>query len=331
MLKKWNIFYWIIVPVLLLSMVYFSNKLKVSHQEYFGFAETKESEINLDNEVMVSKIFVETGQMVKEGDVLLQVINREVDQEIKQMDITLQGLDIQNSIDDAEIKTEIITLNQKKEIAISEIETKLATAASEFNFYLQLAGKQSKEKDKNHPTVVLIESLEKEKKKLLDEYAIALRHFQQRLNLPKESVLKRNILKNQQAFLQKYKTALDVVAPYDGIVGSVNVREGEHIKSYSSLVSFLEPRPGIIRGYVQEKYTVNLNIGDSVEVMSKYHPDKQTYGVIGSIGNRIIEIPEKFRRIPDVKIYGIEVLIYISRENNFLQKEICRVMPKEKI
>jgi hypothetical protein len=42
--------------------------------------------------------------------------------------------------------------------------------------------------------------------------------------------------------------------------------------------------------------------------------------VIG-MGHRIVEIPERLRKIPEIKTYGREVLIQIPSDNKFLQKE----------
>jgi hypothetical protein len=39
------------------------------------------------------------------------------------------------------------------------------------------------------------------------------------------------------------------------------------------------------------------------------------------LGSRIVEIPERLRKNPDLKTYGREVLIAIPPSNLFLQKE----------
>jgi hypothetical protein len=44
-------------------------------------------------------------------------------------------------------------------------------------------------------------------------------------------------------------------------------------------------------------------------------------GVISGLGHRIIEIPERLRKIPELRTYGREVLIEIPNNNHFLQKE----------
>ena len=121
-----------------------------------------------------------------------------------------------------------------------------------------------------------------------------------------------------------------MVAPYDGIVGSLHFREGMYAKAFTNLISFGQTSPVLITAYLQEKYIVNVNPGDSVSVSSLYHQDKIINGVVSSIGQRIVEIPEKFRKIPEVKIYGLEVFIAIPANNTFYQKEIMRIKPFNK-
>ena len=81
----------------------------------------------------------------------------------------------------------------------------------------------------------------------------------------------------------------------------------------------------MVLAYVQEKYDIKINTGDTVWISSAYNSDKKTKGIISAKGNRIVEIPEKFRKIPDVRIYGIEVFINIPADNRFLQKEVLRI------
>ena len=64
-----------------------------------------------------------------------------------------------------------------------------------------------------------------------------------------------------------------------------------------------------------------VNVGDNLEVVSSLHPDNGVGGTIIGLGTRIVEIPERLRKIPDFKTYGREVLIRIPPVNPFLQKE----------
>lgn len=327
-MKKYNLFYWIVTPVLLLVLVYFSKKFSLSHHEFFGEAEARQSEINLDRDVMVASLSVSTGQAVKKGQQLLLVENTSLDQNIQQLDFELQGIQSELSKNKETLQAKILELQQKKQTSLAELSTRYEETKAEKNLFQELAGKKEAMSRKDTPLEVKLFSLEKEMNKVKQEFDAQNQHLTTMMaSIDKEAWAKDKI-KQKQAFLQKDKKTFEVTAPYDGIVGHIHVQPGEFIKAYTSLVTFIEPFPSEIKGYVQEKYTVNLNIGDTVAIASPYHPEKQSFGVISAIGNRVIEIPEKFRKIPDLKLYGIEVFIQLPEANTFFQKEIVQIKPR---
>ena len=62
-----------------------------------------------------------------------------------------------------------------------------------------------------------------------------------------------------------------------------------------------------------------MNLKDHIRSIQDY--DKTTIGVITGLGARIVEIPERLRRVPTSKLYGREVVLAISSDNTFLQGE----------
>ena len=87
------------------------------------------------------------------------------------------------------------------------------------------------------------------------------------------------------------------------------------------MISFYEQTPKMVVAYVHESLILQIKVGDSLQVMSSLHPDEQCRGRVSGLGHRVVEIPERLRKLPEVKTYGREVLIEIPPENNFLQKE----------
>ena len=70
--------------------------------------------------------------------------------------------------------------------------------------------------------------------------------------------------------------------------------------------------------------SLSVNIGDSVQVVSVMHPNHMAKGIITGLGHRIVEIPERLRKIPEYKTYGLEVYIGLDAKNIFLQKEALK-------
>ena len=104
----------------------------------------------------------------------------------------------------------------------------------------------------------------------------------------------------------------------------MHCKEAENISSFKTLISFYEPNPSQVKGYLHEEMIVEVNVNDSLLVRSLNQEENKYFGVVKGLGSRIVEIPERMRRIPEIKTYGREVLIEIPLDNKLLQKEkVC--------
>lgn len=327
MLKN-SLFYIITLAVIVGLLWFFVQKLSMNHNEFFGFAENKQTEINLDKDIVVKRILVRKGEKVKQGQLIMQVVNKEVEQEISQLNLSIEGVKIKSDLTQAEIQGEVLDLVRQKELKLSELSTKIAASESEINFYQELLGnKATADEVRNHPASNHIQQLKSEAKRIEEQYDMLISHYKKLLNQPKETFMQKNLLENKRNNLNQQMAMFDVVAPYDGVIGNLNVRQDEFVKAFTSMMSFYESTPPFVTGYIQEKYDVKLEIGDSVAIKSLYRPVGLIKGVISAKGYRVVEIPEKFRKIPDVKIYGVEVFISIPRANAFLQNEVLKISP----
>ena len=81
------------------------------------------------------------------------------------------------------------------------------------------------------------------------------------------------------------------------------------------------PHSRLIKGYVHEDLTLEVSIADKFTVSSLKDGAVSYPGRVVGLGSRIVEIPSRLRKNPDFKTYGREVLIEITKVNQFLQKE----------
>ncbi|MBK9257844.1 MAG: efflux RND transporter periplasmic adaptor subunit [Saprospiraceae bacterium] len=325
---KFNILYWILLPLILL-LIWFMNR-NVSNQKYefLGFAENKQSEINVDFDIEITKIHVNVGNKVKKGQLLAEVDKKQIDEELKAIESIKQGLVLKNNISKAEIQTEISKLENRMNEEVTLLRSKLNSITSDAEFYKQLAGKTGivdTDLSEKNPTSVYKENLETEIKTITNSYSNQISAYKKLLVLPSSIISEIDNLNTQKAFLKSQQQKFRITAPFDGIVGNINVREGENVKAFTSLITFYELTPPFVTGYLNEKYTANFENNSKVRITSLYHPEKTTTGTIISKGLRIVEIPEKFRKFPEVKTYGIEVFIKIDPDNIFLQKEVLKI------
>lgn len=213
-----------------------------------------------------------------------------------------------------------------KENRLSEVNTKIRQVEKELNFKKSLAeGLES-----INPTASAYRPLEEELKQLQSERNALTQTYQLKLesmgaertlgNSPYRERIKR--LKAEQVFDESQKILpIVVTAPSDGLIGNINCKEEEHIPSYVTLLSFYEPHSGIIKGYVHENLTLKVQIGDAFSVSSLKDTALNYSGKVIGLGSRIVEIPTRLRKMPDIKTYGREVLVEITKANDFLQKE----------
>ena len=115
--------------------------------------------------------------------------------------------------------------------------------------------------------------------------------------------------------IEYYKTEqarLKILAPSDGLIGNILCKEGENVSAFSKMINFYERKPTIVKGFVHESLILQVKEGDQLVVSSSLHPKQKIEGSVIGLGSRIVEIPSRLRKIPDVKTYGREVLIRIS-------------------
>jgi multidrug resistance efflux pump len=180
------------------------------------------------------------------------------------------------------------------------------------------------------PPTASYRPLEEEIKDLRKEYAnqeksynLGIKGLQQELSLgesPYREQIKR--LRAEQEFDQAQRLlSIVVTAPTDGLIGNISCKEEEHIPAYTALLSFYEPHSGIVKGYVHEDLTLQVQVGDRFMATSLKDKNMEYEGKVIGLGSRIVEIPSRLRKVPDFKSYGREVLVEITKDNSFLQKE----------
>ena len=78
--------------------------------------------------------------------------------------------------------------------------------------------------------------------------------------------------------------------------------------------------PTFVRGYIHENLSHQIAIDKKVTINALSSKQK-VVGTIKSVGTRIIEFPERFRRSVDTKIWGREVMVQLPKDNTYLLGE----------
>lgn len=325
-MKKINLLYLAILPVVYVVLQIYWNYGEHS-TVFYGFAETKETEINHDHPVQVNKILVTPGQLVKKGELLIEASHSRFGLKMNDLSHDIEALRLRVEERRTELKNDIRILEAQRAGKVNDIEAQIARLQADIDLNRSLLKDlQSVEVPETtgqaSPNQVKLTALKRELQTVTQPIDVELANLRQALalaNTPLNVQIEK--LRNEQDFYAGEEQDLSIVAPSDGLIGNIHCKEGEHKSSYATLITFYEQNPTLVSGYVHENLILHVQVGDTLEVSSSLHTDHRGYGTVIGLGSRIVEIPDRLRKVPDMKTYGREVLISIPADNPFLQKE----------
>lgn len=324
-MKRINLFYISVALTGISLLTVFRPDL---HKElsFYGFAESRVTEINYNYAVVVDKILVKPGQAVRSGQVLMQLSRRKSKETLDDQSFRIAQLQAEEKLWRQKQENEIKELKINQQTRLAEIDRKVARTQKELAYKKSLIENlQSIEpvETSYKPLEDALASYQQEKIDLDQLYALKIKGLEQEISLgrnPFSEQIKR--YEAEQIFDDSQKNIpIEVTAPMDGLVGNISCKEEEHIPSYSTLLTFYEPHSGIIEGYVHEDLTLEVEIGQEYTISSLKDENLNYPGTVIGLGSRIVEIPSRLRKIEVIKAYGREVLIEISTDNSFLQSE----------
>lgn len=237
----------------------------------------------------------------------------------------MDELRLEENIWKADIRTSISRLEAQKVVKESEINSQIRQLEMEIEINRSLLeGLKSIDVTETtvNPRAAKIANLKEEQELVIKPLEVQIARLKEELessNSPKRIQIRK--LQEDQKFYTEEKDGLSIFAPKDGLIGNIYCKEKENISSFNTLISFYEENPTMVKGYVHENLILEVTVGDTLEAISTQHPEHKCQGVITGLGSRIVEIPDRLRKNPDLKTYGREVLISIPPTNFFLQKE----------
>lgn len=326
-MKRINLLY-IIVILLVVMLLRLNRHFGKQTLLFYGFAENKEMDITHDQPVKVNEIKVHQGQRVSKDEVLVVVSRSEMQQEFTKLSHEIAELETKEEIWKADLISEINKLRAQKIAKESEINSDIEQLEAEiaFNESLVQGLKSITLADSNaiskSSQTLKIEALRKELEVSVKPLEIEIARLEAALISNGHPLRnQKNKLVDEVKYLEQIQEQLFLKAPADGVVGSINSKEGENVDAFSTIISFYNQKPTLVKAYVLESLILKVSLGDSLHVVSTLHPEHSCSGVVIGLGSRIVEIPERLRKMPEYKTYGREILVSIPADNHFLQKE----------
>lgn len=338
-MKKISSFFnplYLVALLMIVGLSFFLEERERSPEVFYGFAQNKETEINLDYPVRVDSIFVKAGDRITEGTRLLSLTQINLQKEISDEQLDVEERKRTFDIKSNQIKNKISLLNNQLETERKSTQLKLDKIEADYNYKKTLTD-DIKSFDNSKQKEQLLLNYERTK----NTFTTELSDFEKKINLEIEALkssvkserqlLQVNINRhlNDVAFTKEKMNKLAISSPNNALVGNLHIRVGEYISSFKTMITLYEQNPTTVSGFIHESMAINVLPGDQFVVQSAQDPSRVCQGVITGLGSRIVEIPERLRKIPEQKTFGQEVLLSIPSDNGLLQKEKVLIYRKE--
>lgn len=324
-MKYFNVYY---IMILLCGILLWQMNIRHSSAiiSFYGYAENKETEINFNYPVLVNDIHVSEGQLVSKGTPLLEVVRSSSKVDFADEPYRLERVLAEKKSKEVELLGELEVIKDQQQLKLNEITAAKDKIKAQSSFKSELYnGLESVAlpQNSNDKAELAIEQLEQEYKEMRALYQQKIDNKNKAIELlqaPYAAQVKK--IKSEMTFREEQAAInISLDAPKDGLVGNIYCKEAEHFSSYKTLMSFYEPNPSMIKGFIQEDFIMQIALNDSILVRST-KDDKLSYkGKVIGLGSRVVEIPERLRKRPSPKTYGREIIVSIPTRNQFLQKE----------
>ncbi len=326
--------------VFLVGIIFFIpiTKKLVSHpEEFYGIAENQIRSINLQYPVEIKEINVVLGQKLDSGQVLARLYRTDLPIKINDINYEIRELQVKRWMDIEQQQAEANKLEAKRAALGVTYDQKIAQLETEHSAQIKVlsniktidleAGKNS-----GVPDIHLqrIQSLKKEKELEIKQLDVELSQIKAQIELAQAPIdLRIKKLEGELELIKKQEADLEIFAPQSGIVGQLDFMPGEKIEAYTIILKIYGTHPDVVTTYIGDGRLAEIKLGDTLMVSSINQPEYQVPGVVLGLGTRIKELPERLRRIPELKAWGREVQLQIPLNNTFLQGEKVKVAMKQ--
>lgn len=315
---KLNSFY-IVIGVVFVTLLTVNTRYFKGSSAFLGVTYAKKYQINSEKPATVIDTYIVPGQTVSIGDLLVELESPELELDIKKLEKEILNLQsekvekqklLESKIELLKSEINLISNDTKNEIrridarialnkSLSEGISENASSAPDSLSELQLQKKSIQEKG-----ALEIESINIRMNDVLQDHEFDQSQIQATIELAQQELTWRL---QEQEKLNKY-------ALFDGVIDNVNVKPGEQVESYSTLLSINPVQPSTVVGYLVGSKDRNRSLGDEVSIQSIEQGSLSTRGRIIGFGS-VTVLPQILQKSTAVSAFGLEVFIEITAEN----------------
>ena len=303
---------------------------------FYGIAEATETTVSVQNAVDVIRVHVVPGQEVNSGDTLAELSRPDLTMRINEVSRELDALQGRTGLSTAGIDQRVAEVKADLQSRRNSLLFEIEKLKNELARNLELASKLKSLSSGSIPTPsggdamsLRIQSLERELEMVEQNAESQIKLLSGSRGLQHQSSRAEvDALQKEMELLLLEKKALTIISNGNWVVATVSAREGEKISSFNPILTLTRKSPSIVRGFIHEQVYNKISVGDSVEVRSSADPNSRMQGEVVGMGSRIVEFPERLRKVPEILVYGREVTIKIPEDNDFLLGEKTAIAVK---
>jgi multidrug resistance efflux pump len=329
----------LIYLVFLLGVAFFvpiTKRIMSRPEEFYGIAENQVRSINLQYPVEVKEISVALGEKVDSGQLLARLYRTDLPIKLNDINYEIRELQVKRLLDTEHLQSEVRKLEAEraaKQVAydqkISQLETDYAAQAKVLSQIKSLDLGSSKGSTAPDPHATRIESLKKEKALEIKQLDVDLAELRKQMDATQAPIdLRIKKLEGELELVRRQEADLEIYAPQSGIVGQLDYLPGDKLEAYSVIMRIYGTHSDLVTTYIGDGRLAEIKLGDVLTVSSINQPEYTVQGKVIGLGTRIRELPERLRRIPELKAWGREVQLQIPIDNSFLQGEKVKVAMK---
>lgn len=245
----------------------------------------------------VAVVHIKEGDFVNKDQILLELHHEDLDAQVELAEANL-------SVAKTRLEQAKVSYQVSKELAESRLkqaEAQLTQATSDY------------ERAKKLLEQGILSPGEQEKVELA--YRVAQENYQSALTGLKESSLREQDIKLAEANLVQAEASLRAAisarekalirAPFDGIVATINVREGEGVAMGIPLLYMVDPSDLYVEAPFDEAYAGKVALGQKARIELDAFPEESFSGEIMEI-SPVINITKEFTRTFNVKVRILE-------------------------
>lgn len=332
---RFNLIYFVLV----LGAIFFipaTKNLVNRPEEFYGIAENQVRSVNLQYPVEIKEINVTLGERVEAGQLLAKLYRTDLPIKINDINYEIRELQMKRWMDIEHLQAEAQKFEAKRNALIAAYDQKMEELEAEHTAQAKVLGSiksidLGNTKNGGNLDVHLqkIESLRKEKDVEIRDLDIDLSQLNGKIQMAQAPIdLRIKKLESELELIKKQEADLDLLSPQTGIIGQLDFLAGEKIEAYTIIMRIYGTHPDVVTTYIGDGRLAEIKLGDTLLVTSNNQPDYSVPGVVVGLGTRIKELPERLRRIPELKAWGREVQLQIPLDNTFLQGEKVKVAMK---